>query len=359
VRTAAGDRSSWYTNWLAFVGIVLVASMAVSLPVAAALGLGGWMLAGVAANLLGVATLETYREVQRGLGGYGAQAAHYVLANLLQLGAIVLAAAAGWRSPALFIVAYGLSSPVALAAVLAVRPVRLRLRRTALDRARLLEIARFVRPLLLESVLYAIWFSGDLVLVERLLGPAEAGVYAAAKAVANAFALVPLAISFTYLPRVAGLAEERLAGSLVRALGLTAAATLPLVLGVAVLARPLSAGVFGARYAAAAGPLTVLVAGMAVYAFRGPLAGLWIGIGRPVVAAASCGAGTVCLVAAGLTLVPRWGLMGAAAAFSLGAVAQVAVAGAATVWALTGVRVRHAGERPPPPLTLRESKEPR
>jgi O-antigen/teichoic acid export membrane protein len=327
---ADGDRpeqESWWTNWLAVVGVLLAVSLGVGVAGGAAAGLDGWMLLGLAVNLAGVAVLETYRELQRGLGRFGLQALHYVAANLLQLALVVVAARLGWRSPALFVLVYGAASPLALLAIVPFRPLGLRLRRGALSRERMLDVLRFVRPLLVESCCYAVWFGGDVILVGRLLGPAQAGVYAAAKAVANGFVLVPLVISFVYLPRVARLAERHLAGSLLRVLALTALLSLPPAIAVLALARPLVRLLFGAGYVGAAAPLAVIAAGMAVSGFRGALAGLWVGLGRPGVAAVS-------MLAFGLPLIPRWGLTGAAAAFAAGAASQVLVAAGVTVWAL-------------------------
>jgi O-antigen/teichoic acid export membrane protein len=336
---AEGDRAereAWWTNWLAVIGALLLASLAAGVALGAAVGLEGWMLAGLAANLVGIAVLETYRELQRGLGRFGLQALHYVAANLLQLTAIVGAAAAGWRSPALFVMAYGAASPLALLAVTVFRPIGLGLALRALRPRRAAAVLRFVKPLLAESVCYALWFGGDVILVGRLLGPGQAGVYAAAKAVANGFALVPLVISFVYLPSVARTGWE----GLPRVLVLTAVVALPPAALVAALAGPIVRLLFGAGYAGAAAPLAVLAAGMAVYGFRGALAGLWVGLGHPMVSAAATAAAAVALLAVGLPLVPRWGLTGAAAAFAAGAAVQVLIAAGVTVWAL------------PPPLPL-------
>src|SRR5207237_10234153 len=77
-------------------------------------GLGGWLLIGLLANLLGAAALETYREVQRGLEHYVRQAVFYVLANAVQLVVVLVASSLDFQSPSLFLVVYGLSSLAAL-----------------------------------------------------------------------------------------------------------------------------------------------------------------------------------------------------------------------------------------------------
>jgi O-antigen/teichoic acid export membrane protein len=339
----AGERAeqdAYYTNWLALVGLVLLVSLAVAVPVAVGIGLGGWMLLGLAANLLGVAALETYREVQRGLGRYAAQAVFYVLANLLQLAAIAAAGALGWGSPALFVTVYGLSSLVALAIMALVAPIGVSLGRGALRRERLGDVARFIRPVLLQSVFYGVWIGADLILVQHLRSPLETGQYAAAKAITNGLLLVPTAVSFVLLPRVAQLPAAGVAGYLLRALGLTALVSLPPVVFVTAFGGPLLGAVFGPGYVAAAAPLAVLAGGMAVFGLYLVIGSLWVGVGHPVVDTVASGAAMVTTVGSGVLLTPAWGPSGAAAAFGLGALVALAVTGSSAAWVLGARRAR-------------------
>jgi O-antigen/teichoic acid export membrane protein/glycosyltransferase involved in cell wall biosynthesis len=341
-----GEQEAYYVNWLAVVGILLGASAVVTVAVAAPLGLGGWLLAGLVANLLGAAALETYREVQRGLGRYTLQSVFYVLANVLQLAAVLVAATLGWRSPALFLVVYGLSSVAALA-LMAPFDHGLRLARAALRWSRMRGVAGFIRPVLLQAVFWNVWFNADLILVQHLRTAGETGTYAAAKTIANGFTLVPAALAFVMAPRVARLAEREIRPHLLRALALTGAVTVPAAIGVMAFAGPLTSGLFGGRYAAAALPLVVLVAGMVPYGLRTVLGAMWLGMGRPVVETASAGAGMVVTLALGLWLIPAGGAVAAALAFSAGAAAQLLVDGGVAVWALSAAspRMGHVSDR--------------
>jgi O-antigen/teichoic acid export membrane protein len=332
------EQGAWYGGWLAAVGLVLAASALVTAVAGPLLGLGGWLLAGLLANLLGVAALETYREVQRGLGRYALQAAFYVVANAAQLAAVLALSAFGQRTPALFLLAYGLSSVGTLLVFAPLSRGGPPLGRRLLRWARVREVFRFLRPVLLQAVLWNVWFFGDLILVEYLRGPVDTGTYGAAKAIANGFAIVPAAISFVLAPRVSRLADGEVRGQLGRALALTAAVVLPLAAIVAVAARPLTFILFGGRYEAAAAPLAVLAVGMALYGLMSVLGALWLGIGRPVVDTVATGAATVVGLAAGVLLIPRWGPLGAAVAFSAGAAAQLVVAGAVTISAFARPR---------------------
>ena len=160
-------QEDYFGNWMTVVALLLVASTAVALPAAAALGLGGLMVVGMAANLVGVTILESYKEILRGLDRFTSMALCYGLANLLQLLAILGAAGLGWRSPALFVVIYGLSGLVACVVMQAVAPVHLRFGWPALTRSRMLEVLRFIRPLLLHLSEDALNLRGSSLLREH------------------------------------------------------------------------------------------------------------------------------------------------------------------------------------------------
>src|SRR5262249_18960152 len=148
----------------------------------------------------------------------------------------------------------GLSS---VAALLLMAPASrgLRLDTRGLRWRRMARIVGFMRPVLLQAIFWNVWFNADLIILQHLRGAAETGTYAAAKAIAAGFTLVPTAIAFVFVPRVARLPEAEVRGHVVRVLALTAAITLPLAVGVMILARPLTLDLFGGRYAAAAFPL--------------------------------------------------------------------------------------------------------
>jgi O-antigen/teichoic acid export membrane protein/glycosyltransferase involved in cell wall biosynthesis len=337
------EQNAYYTTYLTIVFAVLVFSAAVTIAVAGPIGLGGWMLLALLANLFGITALETYREVLRGLGRYTLQSIFYVLANVLQLLVVVVAATFALHSPTLFVTIYGLSGLAALVVIAPASPLGLRLSWSALSWRRVRLVVRFARPLLVQAVFWNVWFSGDLILVRHLMTASDTGSYGAAKAIANGFALIPTALGFVFAPRVARLAESEVRGHLLRVLGFATALTAPLTALVVTFAHPLTAGIFGGKYAAAAVPLVVLSLGMAVYGIKSVLSSLWLGVGYPVVMTISSGVAMAVTLAAGLVLIPRFGLVGAATAFSSGALAQLLVEGAVTAWAFGSrtPRVRH------------------
>ncbi len=334
-------QETYFTNWIGLIVAIVAVSALVVAPISYVIGLRGWLLVGVLCNLLGIAVLETYREVQRGLDRYVAMMSVYVIANLLQLVGVVVLGSMSVRSPAIFLIVYGLSSAVALAVVLPVMPISLRFARSGLSLARVREIFHFTRPLLLQSVFFAVWFGSDLVMVQHLMTTEATGNYGVAKALVNVLLLAPTAIGTAILPRIARLGERSLAKYILAALGLTSVATVPLVAGVVIFGPRLILMIFGSKYPQAATPLTILAIGMGLYGFYTVMGSIWVGLGRPVIDPIATGIAMSCTLAVGLTMIPRMGLAGAALAFSIGAAARLIVIGTFTLWALSTHRLKH------------------
>lgn len=336
------DRDAFYSNWLAVAAAVLAGSAALSLPYSAAMGLSWGMAAGVLVNLAGVAALEMFREVERGLDRFTTFSVYYVLANLLQLAAVLALAAAGRASAELFVAVYGASGLAALLLTAAVTPVGVKVDLRSLSRRRMLQVGRFIRPILLQSICWNVWFFADVVLVQHLRTPVEVGNYAAGKAIANGFGILPSAIVYVLVPGVARLAVPELRAYLLRALVLTAGASAPVLAGALLFSGQGVRLIFGGRYPLAAEPASLLVVGMVVFGLKAVIGAAWLGLGHPVVETICSFVAMVVTLASGLLLIPEHGLAGAAWAFLLGALAQLAAAAAITIWALASDRPRIA-----------------
>jgi O-antigen/teichoic acid export membrane protein len=324
-------QDSYFTNWLVVVAVMLGVSLLAVVPVTVVAGLNARILFGQAVNLIGLAVLQSYREAQRGLQRFLPMVLFSVVANVLQLVGILLAAALGWRTAALFLFIYGLSSVLALAVMQPLAPVRLRFSGQTIAWRRLWAIGRFLRPILLQTVLFAVWFGADLILVQRIRGPASAGNYAAAKTLLNVLLLPPMAIGSGIAPRVVRMSTEALQRYVAGALALTGAALIPGLVMVMLWGRQLTTLIFGSKYPDAAKPLAWLAVGMVLYGLYLILECTWMGRGRPLIDAIATGTGTLSTVTLGLFLVPRTGLVGAATAFTAGAALQVAVIGWYTI----------------------------
>jgi len=322
------------TNWLVVIALMLAASLILLIPVALVAALDGTMLIALVANLLGTAVLQTYRESQKALGRFWATSAFWALANLLEVLAILLAAALGWRSPALFLTIYGVSSIGALAIMQPLAPSALRFVRALVNRRQVMTIARFTAPLIVQGVLYNIWSGADLILVQHFRH-VMVGNYAAAKTLVLVLIVPSMAISTALAPRMARLSEHQVRSYLVYVVGLTGAATLPLAVAMAVLGTPLITLIFGSRYALAAAIIPILILGQVLYGLYLVLAGSWAwGLGRPLIDPVATAAAMAATVGLGLLLVPWAGLEGAALAYTAGAAAQFTVIAGFTGWAI-------------------------
>jgi O-antigen/teichoic acid export membrane protein len=294
------------------------------------------------ANLVGLAILQTYREAQRGLQHFFAMVLIWVIANVLQLGGILLAAALGWRTAPLFLFVYGVSSMLALAVMQPFAPIGLRVSVETIAWRRLRGIGRFLRPIVVQTLLFSVWFATDLILVKYLWGPAAAGNYAAAKTILQILLLVPVAVGSGIAPRVVRMSTSALRRYVAGALALTIAATIPVLLVVLLRGGWLTTLIFGSKYPEATRPLAWLGFGMALYGLYLILESTWIGRGHPVIDAIATGTGMVATIAVGLVLVRSLGLVGAAVAFTAGAGVQLIVIGGYTISKLRGAPVPDA-----------------
>ena len=326
-----GNQDSYYSHALVAVVVVLSATLLVVIAVSGPIGVSGWMLVGVAANILGFAFLSTYKAVQAATERTGKIVAAVIVANVLQLVAALAAVVLGWRSPALFLIIFGLSSVVGVLILEAAAPSPFRFSRRGLSRDPLLEIGRLATPVLVQAVFYPIWFGADIVLLQALAPGPAVGEYAVAKTLTNVLYTAPGAMATVIAPRVAGASRTELRGVLGRTLGLTACITIPAVIVLALGGGILVVLIYGKGYLPAAGPLAMLGLGMALHGFYLILQSTWVGIGHTRIVPIAMGAAMVVTIVAGLALIPTHGAVGAAIAFAAGAAVQLAVIGVPTL----------------------------
>lgn len=322
------------TNWLSVITLMLAISLTLLIPVALFAGLGGAMLFALIANLLGTAVLQTYRESQKGIGRLWATSTFWALANLLEVIGILVAAALGLRSPALFLTIYGLSSVWALVLMQPIAPAGLSFRPRLIRRPRVMAIAGFTAPLIAQGILYTIWVGTDLILVQHFRHPLL-GNYAAAKTFALVLIVPPMAVATALAPRMARLQHTNVRRYLLYVLGVTVVITIPIATVMVLVGTPLIVAVFGNRYAIGANVIPILVVAQVLYGLYLVLAASWAwGLGRPQIDPVATAAALVVTLGLGLLLVPHAGLFGAAMAYAAGAASEFVVIGAFTAWAI-------------------------
>jgi len=339
------EQETYFSNWLLVVLAMLALSLAFALPLGLAARLSGWMLVGLLVNLCGLAVFTTYNATQRGLQRFVEMAAYYILANFFELAFVLAAGLYGLRSPALYLVIYGLSYVPAALLMLRLRPLGLRFRLATLRLQLLRLIADFTWPQLLQTALFPDWSGCGIVLALPLLPSDAVGGYAAARPLIVAFGLAPGAVSAVLLPRVAALDGAGLRRTVSAALVLIGAIVVPGVLAIVLFGREVVMAVFGDRYLGGVDALSVLAVGSALYCFYVALESTMIGLGRPRIDALATGCAAVTSVVACAALIPQLGVVGAALGFAAGAGVQLAV--------ISFYAVRLLGAHPDPALLQR------
>jgi O-antigen/teichoic acid export membrane protein len=183
------------------------------------------------------------------------------------------------------------------------------------------ELVAFSLPVSLAGVLSPAGLWIDRLLVARYLPEAEVGIYQSATQVAFLFVLVLTAINHVVAPLVAD-GFRRGARATVEETYRVATkwgvyACLPAFLVLAWQPRLVLATLYDERYAAGAAPLVVLTLGQMFNLATGAVGLVLILSGRQRAWLALCALALAVQVVGGVTLIPRWGLVGAATATSV------------------------------------------
>jgi O-antigen/teichoic acid export membrane protein len=157
----------------------------------------------------------------------------------------------------------------------------------------------------------------DVILLGIIAGSRDVGLYTAAYRVCMLVTTVAVATHVVFLPGISQATADRTKSSdevLGRSLALTSAVILPICSGGIVVARPLLILLFGAEYGAATLAFQLLLTSIALLAIHGTIHNVFIGVHRTGREALLFGIGSVLNVVLNLTLIPAYGLTGAAVA---------------------------------------------
>lgn len=335
------EQNSIISNYLVIIGLLLIASLLVAVPIGMVGRLEGLVLVGLLANLLGTAVLESYIELQRGRERFLTVAAFSVLSNLIQILAVAGFLVAGVDRPGPYVLAFGLSAIGAVLLIQPFSPLGIRFVRRTVNREHIRESLRFVMPLVFDTACFVVWSGADVVLLRVFSKLDVVGEYGAAKSLSNAVLLAGSAISMALLPQAARLLPTQRGPYFRLLLVLVAGLTLPAILVIALLAPWLLGWFFSPAYRSAAPALTLLAVAMGLYGVGLTLEATWIAIGRPRLAAAGTAVAAVVTVVSAPLLIANAGMTGAALAALLGSGGRLALLGIVTV---RGIRSGHGGE---------------
>ena len=198
--------------------------------------------------------------------------------------------------------------------------VVLRLGRVRLHVVEGWRIFRSSGSLTVVKVLRTLIFTFDILLLGLLIGESEVGVYTAAYRLCFFVLALAAALSASYLPSFTRAREEAAAavGRLgTRLLDLTSWLGAPLVVGGAVLARPLLGTIFGAEYEVGAWALRLLLVSIGLVYLYGAVHNAFLVYHRTRTEVLIVAAAAAFNVGLNFALIPRYGIEGAAAATAL------------------------------------------
>lgn len=172
--------------------------------------------------------------------------------------------------------------------------------------------------LLLITSLYKV----DIILITRFLGPSEAGIYAAALALAEYLWFVPASLQNLLIHSTSDLWEDRRINTIndiaSRATRYTVLVVTLMALGIAALATHFIPLYYPDEFIGAVEPLYVLLPGAVAFAIARPTFSIGQGNGnlRPLIVAS--GVAALLNLVLNIVLIPRFGIIGAAVATSIG-----------------------------------------
>jgi O-antigen/teichoic acid export membrane protein len=177
----------------------------------------------------------------------------------------------------------------------------------------------------LSTVLQFFSYRLDLFILNATSGLGAAGIYSVATLLAESVWYVPSAVGLVLAPRVAAAVEgedDEATEAICRGTVLVSVAGAVVI---AVLAPLLVLVLFGSAFLPAVVPLWVLLPGVVALGLDKPIASYQLGRGRPQISLYVALFATPITVAAYVLLIPRYGIVGAAAGSTISYIATTAI----------------------------------
>lgn len=169
----------------------------------------------------------------------------------------------------------------------------------------------------LANVMMVINYRLDLFIIAGFLPLSQVGLYATAVSLAEMVGYLGNAVNTALIPKLAS-GKDSLTFSLTpKVTRLTLMLTFLAALGMALIAYPLILLFFGARFSGALYPLLLLLPGIVALSGSVVLSGDLMARGKPIYSSIASGITVVLTLILDFTLIPLWGIMGAAIASSL------------------------------------------
>jgi O-antigen/teichoic acid export membrane protein len=206
------------------------------------------------------------------------------------------------------------------------------------DRSRMFQGLGIGGRAILANLPAVLMLRSDIFLVQLYLGIAPVGVYSVGVSIAEMVLIIGSALNSIAYAKAAS--EPNSSGGIARAARLAFAVSLLVWLGLALVAPWFFPAVYGAAFAGAALPATIMLAGIVAWNLQTPLSGYIVGReSYPLSHMAAVLAGFIVNLALNVVLIPIWQLNGAATATAV-AYSFTAVLMIAHFGRLTGTPMR-------------------
>jgi O-antigen/teichoic acid export membrane protein len=221
--------------------------------------------------------------------------------------------------------AFATANVAAFIAAIVLVPAALRLPDLRSAPSLLRTLAGFGLRAQLSTVLQFLSYRLDLFILNATAGLAAAGIYSVATLLAEAVWYIPNAIGLVLAPRVAAGVEGEDDDSTAAICRATVLVSVAGALVIAALAPLLVLVLFGSAFLPAVVPLWVLLPGVVAVGLDKPIASYQLGRGRPQISLYVALLATPVTVAAYVLLIPRYGIVGAAAGSTISYIATTAI----------------------------------
>lgn len=221
--------------------------------------------------------------------------------------------------------AFAAANVAAFIAALVLVPAALRLPDVRSAPSLLRILAAFGLRAQLSTVLQFLSYRLDLFILNATAGLGAAGIYSVATLLAEAVWYIPNAIGLVLAPRVAAGVEGEDDDSTAAICRATVLVSVAGALVIAALAPLLVLVLFGSAFLSAVVPLWVLLPGVVAVGLDKPIASYQLGRGRPQISLYVALLATPVTLAAYVLLIPRYGIVGAAAGSTISYIATTAI----------------------------------
>ena len=298
--------SAW-SVWLGMGTLTLLASTPILLAIHR-------FSAGLLVVYIGIAAFYTYHGIASGFLASRHLLAVYLGSNAVQIVLVVLAVIifnAKNGTPAIFV--YGLSYFLPLGILIVFFPLPIRIS-FGLNFAHIRRILGFSAPIWVSHILYMGYSSSNVLMLEHWVDESAIGIYGLTTTLSSVFHFVPRGITMILMPKIAGMPKNQHRSILKISLLVSVGINLIGVMLFIMLYRWFVVTFFGIEYYAGLGCALMMALAAILSGIHGVITAVFVGSGHVSFEVISRGIMMISITILGITLIPDYGVTGAAVA---------------------------------------------